>query len=87
VALQLLAISIENVIGRLALESGRPGPEIKFKWVDDEQIFEAPWKYLGSIQELRRDSKFTAEGGLPIPTPEDILSVYRVEGFSEAEER
>jgi hypothetical protein len=83
-ALQLISMSISNVIAFLKVLHGIPRTEVPFSFAENAETYDQPWKHQFSISALGWNSQISP-GGIEPLTREEILAVYEVE--SRPEER
>ena len=75
VRLQLLAMSINNVIGSLRILSGRPPTEVRFEWPSELETFDRPWEPSASIGDLQINSSIAPDDISPM-SREGVLDSY-----------
>jgi hypothetical protein len=71
--MQLLALSLNNVLSYLRAHGGDDVAKLKFQWPSEKSAFEAPWKYQLGVTTANFDSVLEAEHIKP-STKESIIA-------------
>ena len=73
--LQLIAMSVQNIVSALRVRQGEEPSQVEFVWPSSPEAWEAPWKNRPSITEFSM-GECVSFGDWTEPSREDLLRVY-----------